>query len=108
MPNSKVIHELLKEVRQDQKDANAKADKYREDTITWRAESNSRLDRYNNQLEVHIEGVNTLKGLHGDNVQRIEKLEAPRKALNMLRKWAIYIATICGTVLTLAKIKGLL
>lgn len=107
MADNKIIHELLKEVRDDQKEANEKAQAYREDTIKWRVEADNRLDSYNSQLEIHIDGVKTLKELHIDNVTRKEILEQPGKTLNTIKKWCLYLGAISGAIAAIAKVIGL-
>lgn len=92
MADNKIIHSLLKEVRDDQKEANEKAQEFRERTLLYQMESNHRLDRYNDQLEVHIEGVTMLKTLHTDNVKRIERLEAPGKLMRFLSNKTVKLA----------------
>jgi len=65
---------------------------------------NFRLDVYNKQLEEHIEGVNTLKKLHNNNVSRIETLEEPRKVLSYMKKTLLGVSAIVGAVLTIVKL----
>lgn len=107
--------ELIREVRDDQKEANEKADKHREETLKWHYEANARLDIYNEQLKVHIEGVDTLKQLHLDNVERIKAqderintLEEPSKSLNYIKKTVLWIAGLTGGIVTIVKAFNLL
>ena len=106
MSDNKIIHELLKEVRENQRESESKAQEHREDTIKWQSGANARLDKYNSELEVHIEGVNELKGLHHYNDDRITALEEPREVRKVLIKKAILLGKVCGAIISvLALIK---
>ena len=107
MADNKIIHDLLKEVRDDQKEARTENQEHRETSIKHHADTNARLDIYNEQLKTHIEGVKTLKEMHKSNVERIEVLEEPAKALSTIKKWAVWTAGIAGAIVAVAKVIGL-
>jgi hypothetical protein len=107
-----IMYDLLKEVRDDVKE-------HREDTLEHQHQTNGRLDIYNEQLKVHIDGVQTLKQLHLDNVDRIRenedrmnKIEEPSKLRKLLGNKIIKvlgtITLVCGTIMAIAKVITLL
>lgn len=108
MADNKIIYELIKEVRDDQKELQKGTTEHRESLIKWHTETNARLDKYNDQLEVHIEGVNTLKALHGLNVKRLEKLEESSKIRaflgNKIVKISGSVGVIAGAILAITKL----
>jgi hypothetical protein len=112
MADNKIIHSLLQEVRDDQKKAVERASEFREEVVLHHSETNHRLDTYNSQLEIHIQGVATLKGLHTDNVKRIEQLERPSLAMRFIGNKIVKIfggiTVILGTITGIVKLIALL
>lgn len=71
----------------------------------------NKLDQeQNEELRTHIEGVRTLKAMHRemrDHFEaRMERLEAPRKALVLLRNWVIGVGSLAGAVFAVGKLLG--
>lgn len=107
--DNNLMTELLLEVRKDVKNTNKKLDEHREETLKWFYESKNRLDKYNQELELHIEGVETLKQLHLDNLQRIEDqaerldtIEKPGKVMKFLGNKTVKVVTVVSTFVGLA------
>ena len=75
MDKQEIIYDLVKDIKSDQ-------DHIKNDIIDIKLDirvHSTSLERYNELLNIHIEGVNTLKKLHLDNAKRIELLEEPIK-----------------------------
>lgn len=66
--------------------------------------SNDRLDRIDKNLADHMEQTKLVKQLTIDNKDRIVTLEAPRKALILLKSVVLYVGAIAGVLLTLARL----
>ena len=62
-------------------------------------EASDRMTRIEDDLREHKEGVI-------QNRTRIEKLEEPGKALSMIKKWALWLASISAGAAGLSKIMG--
>ena len=97
MNKEDIIYDLVKGMKEDQ--VNIK-----EDIVDIK--SNIRihaisLDRYNELLNIHIAGVDTLKQLHIDNEQRIAMLEEPVKVNKAIVKKAVKVAGFILTVLSI-------
>lgn len=97
MSKDETIKELLKEVRNDVKE-------HREDSLKQHYETAKRLDIYNEQLQVHIEGVNTLKQLHQDNVKRIEDLEKPSNSWKYIGGLILKGGALAGAIAAIIKL----
>lgn len=76
MDKQDIIYDLVKGIKSDQDDIK---DDIVEIKSNLKVHSIS-LERYNDLLNIHIAGVDTLKKLHLDNAKRIEMLEEPVKA----------------------------
>lgn len=67
-------------------------------------------EQQNKELAEHIEGVNTLKAMHKDMREhfdtRMTKLEEPRKALSLLKKWLIGAGTVAGAIFAIGRVLG--
>ena len=59
--------------------------------VDFRIESNERMGRIEDDLKEHKEGVM-------QNRARIEVLEGPRKALDQIKKWAMWIIPVAAAV----------
>jgi hypothetical protein len=73
MKKEDIIYDLVTDIKNDQ-------NSIKEDIVDIKSNIHNHsvsLDRYNELLNVHIEGVRTLKQLHLDNVGRINVLEQP-------------------------------
>jgi len=69
--------------------------------------SNDRLDSIDVNLAEHMRRTDVLEDLHRDNQSRISTLEEPRKALELIKKSALWLSAISGAVLIIIKlIKG--
>lgn len=63
--------------------------------VDFRDESRDRMSRIEADLRDHIEGVK-------QNRARIEKLEEPGKALNLIKRWAMWLTAVLGAGTALA------
>lgn len=97
----KIAYDLIKEVREEQKDI-------REDISSIK----TILHVNTLSLQEHIEGVKTLKELHKQNAGRIEVLEEEKKIKEAVRKkfWALVAGStaILSLIAAWAKVKGIL
>lgn len=86
--DNKLIYELLKEVREDQKDLAEKSARHREETTKWQLKTDSRMERIEVDLREHKEGVIQNRSSLDSHRGRIEELEQPEKAKKYLyKKW---------------------
>lgn len=96
-----IIQELLKEVRDEQKDI-------REDIGAIK----QTLHINTLSLQEHIQGVNTLKELHKQNAVRIENLEKDKEIKLAIRKkfWTIVsgLTALLSLIAAWLKLKGYL
>jgi hypothetical protein len=94
MDNQEIIYDLLKEIREDQKDLAEKSSSHREETIRWQTEAGFRLGNIEVDLREHKEGViqnrEALELLH----KRVEKLEEPTKVSKYLNKKIMKIGAV--------------
>lgn len=104
----KMIYDLLKEVREDQK-------KHGEELIKQSVcldglEKN--VDKNTKDLTYHIHRTDVLEGLYKTSEERITKLEEPEKAAAYLKKkWKFYVGVLVGILTigsTVAKLIGLI
>jgi hypothetical protein len=66
-------------------------------------EQNQKIAQQNKILADHTD---ILTSLHKDNEKRIEILETPYRAANLLKKTAMWISTVIGAVLIIIKLLG--
>ena len=108
MDKQDIIYDLVKDIKADQDCMKTDVFDIKSD-IRIHATS---LERYNDLLNTHIEGVNTLKKLHLDNAKRIQLLEEPMKiqiAIQQHHKSLVkqtakivgVIATLIGIIMTI-------
>lgn len=100
--DNKLIYDLLKEIREDQKTLTEKSSLHREETLKWQMVNDSRMERIEVDLREHKEGViQNRKFLKSNNI-RIDKLEQPEKAKKYLyKRWmsAFKLIAAGGTAL---------
>ena len=107
MDENKMIYDLLKEVRENQK-------KHGEEL----QEQSKCLVSVQHDLKYHIKRTDLLEDLHKDNQSKIEqgqkrldKLEEPGKVSQYLSKkwkfWTIGIVLVSSAITLISKIKGL-
>ena len=68
--------------------------------------NNERLDKIDANLADHMAQTKLVKQLTIDNQVRIDKLEAPGKALLLLKAAVLYISAIAGAILLIIKLWG--
>jgi len=108
--DEKMIYDLLKEVRDEQRDHAKLSSTHREETVKWQLQSDSRTERIEEDLREHKEGVIQNRASIATVKDRVEELEAPEKAKAYLRKkymkWAGVIAVTVSIAAGLGKIFG--
>lgn len=90
MNKDEVIYDLVKEVREEQRDMRADM-----------AEINHTLRINTLSLQDHIEGVRTLKALHLQNAGRLDSLEAEKKFRQEFRIKVLKIVAAATTIIGL-------
>lgn len=68
--------------------------------------TDDRLRNIDKNLAEHMRRTDILEQLHRDNQARIAMLEEPGKALKFIKKTAIYVSVVAGSVLTVLKLLG--
>lgn len=89
---SEIIIELLKEVREEQKDQSKSLTKLEVDVA-----------RNADDLKDHMRRTDILEGLHLSNQTRIETLEEPTKVRKYIIKRVLIIGSIAGAIVAIAK-----
>lgn len=79
-----IMYDLLKELKEDFKD-------HRENFKTHSLETHNKMTNIEDDIK-------EIKDDSKKDRERIEKLEAPGKALGMVRKWAGWILTVGGAI----------
>lgn len=109
-----MIYDLLKQDREQAADFRKEVRESHRDTGERLAKLEIQGQVQNEQLRVHIAGVNTLKQLHLDNVKRIEKaetkiveLEKPVVAISVFKKWVIGAGAVATAIIAICKAIGL-
>ena len=67
--------------------------------LQYIAKAEPRMDRIENDLKEHKEGVI-------QNRTRIESLEAPRVALGQIKKWSMWLVAVGGAIAIIYKVVG--
>lgn len=103
--DSKVILELMKEMRDEQREHAKLSSTHREETVKWQVNTDARTERIEEDLREHKEGViqNREAGVTRDT--RLDTLEAPEKAKAYLRKKYMKVAGVVA--ITLGIVTGL-
>lgn len=108
-----VIYDLLKEVRDEQKNLSEKNQEHREEALNWQSEASNRLLNIEEDLREHKEGVIQNRGainLLSDKMQeiikrltvRIEALEEPKKIREFLTKRYVKFSAFLAATATIA------
>jgi hypothetical protein len=79
-------------------------------------ETNRRLDMYNKQLEIHIEGTNTnrlelrefKKSIHPLLEQYVEEQAVKKANMRLIKKWSAYLGILGAVIGIITGILGLL
>ena len=96
MSDNKIMLDLLKEVRDEQKEQGKSLVQMQTDTA-----------RNADSLEEHMRRTDALELLHKDNEERIEALEVPGQTRAQIIKWVKIVGIIAGTIVAVTKIAGL-
>ena len=70
--------------------------------------TNNRLESIDENLAEHMRRCDLLEEMHDKNVEEIEKLKEPRKALIFGKSMLIYVAAVSGSIITIIKLIELL
>jgi len=82
------MYDLLREIKEEQKELSIKSSQHREDTTMWQLSCDSRMERIEVDLREHKEGVIQNREFLKLNRNRIETLEQPEKVKKYLyKKW---------------------
>lgn len=102
--NSKIIYDLLKEIREEQKEHSKQLVNQSETMIKM----NLFISKNTEDLATHMKRTKLLEDLYNKHDQRIIKLEEPSKVKEWLwNKWSRYfviITVICTVVVAVFKI----
>lgn len=102
-----LVLDMLNKLSEDQKDLIRKTSEYREETIVWRSQADSRTDRIEIDLREHKEGViQNRKAMKLFN-NRLEIIEEPGKAKAFLYEHGMktlkFIAALGAAVAVVGK-----
>lgn len=86
MNENDVILEVLRDMRDEQKEHAKNSSAHREENIKWQAAMDSRTERIEEDLREHKEGVIGNRTVVAANSARIDKLEEPVKAKKYMYK----------------------
>lgn len=100
--DTRVIYELLKEVREEQKAVREEQQEHREEALKWQSEASGRLDRIEVDLRDHKEGVVQNRTSIKIFDRRLQQLEEPRKAREYLFKKTMKWLALFGGIVTIA------
>ena len=104
MDKEELIIELLKESREVQKELTGIIIDHREATHLWQNDTSHRLNDIEEDLRAHKEGVVNNRALIKFQEDRLEALEAPKKAVKTLLKYAAGISTLVGAIYGVIKL----
>ncbi len=104
MSKEELIIELLKEQRELQKELSDVIIEHREETHLWQNDTSHRLDAIEIDLREHKEGVVNNRSLIKFQEDRLEALEAPKKAIKTLLKYAAGVSTLVGAIYGVIKL----
>lgn len=109
-----LIYDLLREHRADTAEFQREVRDSHKKSDERLAKLEAQGEVQNQQLAEHMRRTEVLEDLHmsneakiGVNRQRIEKLEEPKKALSLLKKWIIGTGAVSGALVAIAKFIGL-
>lgn len=109
-----MIYDLLKQDREDASDFRKEVRDSHKSTGERLGVLESQGQVQNEQIKEHISGVDTLKKLHQDNVDRIQEnkdsievLEKPTIVFSTLKKWFIGVGAIAAAAVAISKAFGL-
>lgn len=64
----------------------------------------TRLESIDNNLAEHMRRTDVLEQLHRDNQTRILKLEEPKVVARYIKNGLLYLAAICGAIISIIKL----
>lgn len=107
---NKIMYDLLKEMREEQKKLVEKTNQHREETSIWQSKTSDRLETIEIDLREHKEGViqnrSTLKVYN----ERLVKLEEPGKVKEFMYNHSMKIFKIVaaagGAITVIGKVLG--
>lgn len=109
-----LIYDLLREHKADTAEFQKEVRESHKKSDERLAKLEAQGEVQNQQLAEHMRRTEVLEDLHmsneakiGVNRERIDKLEAPGKALSLVKKWIIGTGAIAGALAAIAKFMGL-
>ena len=103
--------QLMKEMRDEQRDHAKNSSTHREETVKWQVQADARTERIEHDLREHKEGVIQNRSVINSQDVRIVSLEKPVEAKKYLHKKYMKIGGVLSVTITivlgLAKLFGL-
>jgi hypothetical protein len=109
-----LIYDLLKADREEASDFRKEVRDSHKKTDDRLSKLEAQGEVQNQQLAEHMRRTEVLEDLHmsnegkiGANSERITKLEEPRKALSLMKRWFLGAGAVAGAAVAIAKFMGL-
>lgn len=89
-----MLYDMVKDLRDDHKESKEEIALIKANLMTM----SFTLQKNTDSLDEHIEGVNTLRMLHEQNAERIERLEEPKKVKELIVKKVMWYSALITSV----------
>ncbi len=103
----KLILEVLRDLKEESKEASKMRTVHREDSLTWQAETSERLQAIEIDLREHKEGVIQNRASMKIFNERLVKIEEPVKSRAYLWSLILKIGTLAGVIAAIVKLYSL-
>ena len=100
---TELIYEMLKELRQEQRDHRDEMQEHQKESLKWHASTDNRLTNLEEDMREHIEGVQQNRASVGAITKRVDVLERPLTIKDMAKRIAI-LGTTAGSILAIVKL----
>ena len=105
MDKTDLILDVLKELREDQKDHRKEMQEHQKESISWHAKAESRLSSIEEDLREHKEGVIQNRKSIANLDRRASRLEQPLTVKSVV-KWTVSVGALAGAIITIMKLVG--
>jgi hypothetical protein len=105
MDKADLVLDVLKELREDQKDHRKEMQEHQKESINWHAKAESRLSNIEEDLREHKEGVIQNRKSISNLDKRASKLEQPLTVRSVV-KWVVSTGALAGAIITIMKLIG--
>ena len=105
MKDTEMILEVLKSLRDDQKEHRKEMQEHQKETVGWHARAESRLGNIEDDLREHKEGVIQNRKNVAAIEKRTSKLEQPL-SVRAVAKWIVSVGAVAGAIVTIIKLVG--